>query len=393
CGLRFRLDKTDNILDYECSSCGGQLKFLEEHLNEDIEGIHQNQKTFQEEFVKNAKQDDTAYSNPPLDDGHNYVEHEDKQEDIEVVYTDDPSYTGENINTTNNNPNNEIKDYIGPSKAINDKKKNIEENDFENNEKPNFLKKLNWIDILIIIAIILVVIVAIFHISPNSNDSESISFDTSTIDKITAKYLEYYNEGEIVKTSIEGINVSSGNKTVIDGNIIWSDENSNDKNIKMLIDSNGEKVLVGTYKNSPNVDVYIEQMKMSVDGKKYDNITEIKISPISISSFNDLIKGLDKYDNIEISTTIASDEIDSTDYQKIDNELYNKTKRPSIKASNINQIVITKAKVEDIKIGNKNCPSLNGESDYIRLRIYNCSDKELNDIKSNYNIINIKEIN
>ncbi|WP_295722338.1 hypothetical protein [uncultured Methanobrevibacter sp.] len=137
CGLRFRLDKTDNILDYECSSCGGQLKFLEEDLNEDIEGIHQNQKTFEEEFVKNAKQDDTAYSNPPLDDGYIYVEHEDKQEDIEVVYTDDPNYTGENINTTNNNPNNEIKDYIGPSKAINDKKKIIEENDFENNENNN----------------------------------------------------------------------------------------------------------------------------------------------------------------------------------------------------------------------------------------------------------------
>ncbi|WP_461463424.1 hypothetical protein [Methanobrevibacter sp.] len=134
CGLRFRLDKTDNILDYECSSCGGQLKFLDEHLNKDIEGIHQEQKAYKEEEVLRTNLENNTQSNPNFDDGYIYVEHEDKQEDIEVVYTDDPSYTGENINTINNNPNREVKDYIGPSEAINNNKKIIEESDFEENE-------------------------------------------------------------------------------------------------------------------------------------------------------------------------------------------------------------------------------------------------------------------
>ncbi len=397
CGLRFRLNKTDNIQDYECPSCKGQLKFLNEDLNGNIKKIHQEQKANKEEKVQNTKLENNTPSNPPLN-----LKHEDKQEDMEVVYTDNPNYTGENINTKINNHKRENKDNIEPNEAIKDKIS--KENDFENNKnnnkntnnkmkKPNSFRKLNGIDILIIVAIILIAIVGIFHISPHSNDSETISFDTATIDKATPKYLEYYNEGEIVKTTIDGINASTGNKTVVEGNIIWSDENTNDKYIKMLIDNNGKKILVGTYKSAPNADVYIDQMKISVDGKKYNNVTEIKLAPISISSFNDLIKGLGKYDNIEITTSIACQGMDNIANQKISNELQEKTKRPSIKFINADKsLIVTKAKVEDLEIANKNCPELNGQSDYITIRIYNCSDKELNDIKSNYKVINIKEI-
>ena len=260
-------------------------------------------------------------------------------------------------------------------------------------KKPDFLKKLNWIDILIIIAIILVGIVAVFHISPSSNDSESASFDTTTIDKATPKYLEFYNKGEIIKATVEGTNVSNGKSSVIDGEIIWSDENSNDKYIKMLVNSNGENYLIGTYKSAPNADIYIDQMKISVDGAKYNNVTEVKLAPISVNSFNDLIKGLDKYDNLEITTSLATDGMSSIINQKLINELYNTTKRPSIRYSSPDhQTLISKAKIEDIKIASKNCPNISGESDYITIRIYNCTDKELNDIKANYEIVNIKEI-
>lgn len=390
CGLRFRLNKTENIQDYECSSCKGQLKFLNEDLNGDINKFRQEQKANKEEKIQNTKLENNTPSNPPLN-----LKHEDKQEYMEVIYTDDPNYTRENINTEINNHKREYKDYIGHNEVIKDKEI-IKESDFENNnnmKKSNPFKKLNGIDILIIVAIILIAIVGIFHISPHSNDSETISFDTATIDKATPKYLEYYNEGEIVKTTIDGINASTGNKTVVEGNIIWSDENTNDKYIKMLIDSNGKKILVGTYKSAPNADVYIDQMKISVDGKKYNNITEVKLAPISVSNFNDLIKGLDKYDNLEITTSIACQGMDNIANQKISNELYDKTKRPSIRFPNADQsIIVTKAKVEDLEIANKNCPELNGQSDYITIRIYNCSDKELNDIKSNYKVINIKEI-
>lgn len=34
CGLKFRLDKQDNIKDYECISCDGPLRYVDENLNE-----------------------------------------------------------------------------------------------------------------------------------------------------------------------------------------------------------------------------------------------------------------------------------------------------------------------------------------------------------------------
>ena len=34
CGLKFKLDKTDDIRDFECVSCDGSLRYLDDKLNE-----------------------------------------------------------------------------------------------------------------------------------------------------------------------------------------------------------------------------------------------------------------------------------------------------------------------------------------------------------------------
>ena len=37
CGLKFKIRSSDSILDYECDSCGGSLRYLDEQLNEELD--------------------------------------------------------------------------------------------------------------------------------------------------------------------------------------------------------------------------------------------------------------------------------------------------------------------------------------------------------------------
>ncbi len=37
CGLKYKINKNDNILDYECDSCGGPLRYLDENMNKEID--------------------------------------------------------------------------------------------------------------------------------------------------------------------------------------------------------------------------------------------------------------------------------------------------------------------------------------------------------------------
>ena len=36
CGLKYKINKNDNILDYECDSCGGSLRYLDENMNKEV---------------------------------------------------------------------------------------------------------------------------------------------------------------------------------------------------------------------------------------------------------------------------------------------------------------------------------------------------------------------
>ena len=65
--------------------------------------------------------------------------------------------------------------------------------------------KFTLIDYLIIIIVIAAVIFAFIHITSDDQDeTEATSYDSSTLNKVVEKYLSYYNQNKVVKTSIEG---------------------------------------------------------------------------------------------------------------------------------------------------------------------------------------------
>ena len=37
CGLKYKIKSSDNILDYECDSCGGSLRYLDNELNKELD--------------------------------------------------------------------------------------------------------------------------------------------------------------------------------------------------------------------------------------------------------------------------------------------------------------------------------------------------------------------
>ena len=39
CGLKYKIKSTDSILDYECDSCGGSLRYLDENLNKELDNF------------------------------------------------------------------------------------------------------------------------------------------------------------------------------------------------------------------------------------------------------------------------------------------------------------------------------------------------------------------
>ena len=112
---------------------------------------------------------------------------------------------------------------------------------------------------------------------------------------------------------------------------------------------------------------------------------------IKINSLNDLCKNLTDCD-CDITTTVTVDSVDTIKLQEIANKLNSNDKRLSIKASTSpdNQIIITKATVKDINTGSSILGNINGVTDQITIRVYNCSDNQLETIKNNYDVTNIK---
>lgn len=54
CGLKYKINKNDNILDYECDSCGGPLRYLDDTMNKEVdryleERKEESSKTYYEE--------------------------------------------------------------------------------------------------------------------------------------------------------------------------------------------------------------------------------------------------------------------------------------------------------------------------------------------------------
>lgn len=253
-------------------------------------------------------------------------------------------------------------------------------------------KRFTLIDYAIIILVICAIVFAFIHItSDNQATDEKTSYDSSTLNKIVEKYLNYYRQGLIVSTSIEGYNSTDGQPVSISGNILWMDDDRG-SNVKAIVNSNGHEYLAGLYNQVPEADIYIESMTLEVNGDKYNNLTEITVNPKNITSLNDL--KLNNNTNWEISTSITLDSLDSTKMQEITNSLYSNHDRISVKGLNSglnNQLSLTRATGDEITDANNILGEFNGVSDRISIRIYNCTGSDIDAVKNNFDVINIQK--
>lgn len=256
------------------------------------------------------------------------------------------------------------------------------------------MKKFTIIDYIIILLVICAVIFAFIHItSDDSSDVQKTAFDASTISKIPDTYSNYYKDGYIVKTTINGFNSTTNEEMSINGTVIWIG-NHGGSDIKILFESNNTTYLAGLYKSVPNADIYIDTISLEVDGSKYDNLVEFKVKPQNITSLNDLAKNLTGSD-FEISTTISLDSIDAIKIQELTNKINSQDKRFAIHnfgADLDNQIILEKANMKNINDGSTVLGNINGLTDDITIRIYNCSDSQIDNIKNNYDVISIRKL-
>lgn len=250
--------------------------------------------------------------------------------------------------------------------------------------------KFTLIDYIIIILVICAIAFAFIHItSDDSSNIQKTAFDASTMNKLPETYLNYYKEGKIVKATVKGINSTNGEEVTLNGTVKWVDEESS---TKILIESNNKTYLTGLYKNVNNADIYLDTISLESDGSVYENLKEFKIKPQNITSLNDLNKNLTGCD-YEISTSVSIDSIDSIKVRELENEINSHDKRLAIKTTNtelINELILSKANNQNLEDGNNILGNINGMTDEITIRVYDCSDSTLNNIKNNYEVTNIR---
>ena len=261
-------------------------------------------------------------------------------------------------------------------------------------EWSNMKKRFTLVDYAIIILVICAIVFAFIHVTSNDDTvNEKTSYDSSTLNKIAEKYLTYYRQGYIVNTTVHGYNSTDGKPVTLSGNIKWLDDDRG-SNVKALVNSNGSDFIVGLYNHVPNEDVYINSMTLEINGEKYKNLTEIKVNPKNITSINDLISGISNDTDYEITTIVTTDSVESMKIQEISNILFQKDGRISIKGSNsglTNQIFLVRATGSELSEVNNILSNFNGISNEITIRIYNCSDNDIDHIKNNYNVTNIQK--
>lgn len=255
-------------------------------------------------------------------------------------------------------------------------------------------KRFTLVDYAIIILVICAIVFAFIHVTSNDDTvNEKTSYDSSTLSKISEKYLNYYRQGYIVNTTVHGYNATDGKPVTLTGNIKWLDDDKG-SNVKALVNSNGSDFIVGLYNQVPNADVYINSITLEMNGEKYKNLTEIKINPKNITSLNDLTSGISNDTDYEITTTITTDSVKGMEVQEVSNTLFQKNERISVKAANnglTNQICISRATSSELLETNNILGNINGITNEITIRIYNCSDNDISNIQNNYDVTNIQK--
>lgn len=253
-------------------------------------------------------------------------------------------------------------------------------------KKPNF----NIIDYLIIILVIVAIAFAFIHIATDdSHDVQSSTYDYSSIGKILNKYLDYYLEGKNVNTTVIGVDAITGEDIEINGALVWAGDDVNNHFIGKVIDENGSEYLVGIYSDVPYADIYINQITLETDGSSY-NATDITVKPKEISSLSDL--SLDINSTYEISTAITSDSINPASYQNAVNTLLNNKVNPLKLSVSTSQLIINRINGNDLLTSSDILGSFTGVTSEITFRVYDCTDADLEYIKANFEVENIRAL-
>jgi len=264
-------------------------------------------------------------------------------------------------------------------------------------EKPNFkniLKRFTIIDILIILCVIGAVIFAFAHIGGSEDSNQSISFDSSTLNKLHEKYLSFYREGNIVNSHVGGYNSSSGEYEELYGVVKWVDIDAKGYP-QVLLDVDGYDVLAALYKDNYNPDIYIEYITLETDGSVYKNLTEVQISPMSISNLDEINNKMHNQTNYTVDTNIAIETKDSQVFQELANELYSNGKKRSVRTFNENvqnQISLIMASNNELNIASKILGSINGRTDIITIRVYNSTPEDIANIENSFDVLNVWKI-
>ena len=143
------------------------------------------------------------------------------------------------------------------------------------------------------------------------------------------------------------------------------------------------------------MDVYIDQLTLEKNGTKYNNTVDITINPQQINKLDDLIQGIPENTTYELTTSIATDHHDSQIYQELKNQLFANHYRISIKPTNLavqDKLEIIRATAEDLELGSQILGDLNGYTEPIIIRIYNCDNQTLETLSNYYNITNIRHV-
>lgn len=255
------------------------------------------------------------------------------------------------------------------------------------------MKKFTIIDYIIIVLVICAVIFAFIHITTDdSSDLQKTAFDESTFSKLPDTYLKYYEEGFIVNTTVEGFNSTTGEAVTLNGKVIWENENGGG-DVTLLIETTNGTYLVGLYRYNPQSDVYIDHISLEVNGEKYKNLTELRVKPMEVSSLKDLISDISNDTDFEITTTVSMDSISSNKIQEMTNKLSEHGKRISVKTATSdmdNQLVITRASKDNIITADSALGNINGVSGDITIRIYDSTDKQIDNIKDKYDVMKIR---
>lgn len=249
--------------------------------------------------------------------------------------------------------------------------------------------KFTIVDYIIIIVVIAAIAFAFIHVSTDKEyDVKSTSFDISTITKVMPTYLGYYRDGLVTTSTVTGHNATNGEKVEIKGKLVWIGEDLFNKPVAQ-IETGGIKYLVGLYEESPYCDIYLDKITVETNGEKY-NVTEITASPKNISNVGELAINTSSY--YEVTTLVTSSSIDSVKYQTLFNELV-KLKRIALRVSETgsnDQLFINRASNEELTLGSNILGNINGVTGQITIKVYNCTDSDIQLIKEKFDVKNIR---